>query len=1005
MKHAIGFSPFFLVIFITSGAQSIPNYTPTQVWENVKWMQSVKVSGAITDGPENQYTLESTVAVPGVVYLRDGRTISGNMQYQYLGNKSGTDVTAKCIMIIEGKRRVFGAGDVSYFHMAFKPADLKGEVSRWLRPKLATTSSVAEWKQKNAEYPAELFGSGTIMFNDGQTKTGVFAANRDEPQSGISTYELVYFADNETSTMFVYPAASVIGGVKSVKGKTYHFQSLFNRFIEVEAWAAAIKSGKTDGTMDPTKGSIVLETDESFTGTVALGKGKTPDLVYFVNTDDSLVRYYDLKSNPQAETVTTTIGGKEMQYTFSENGYYSMEETAKQFEKTTKKKGIDESNTLVDGTITLTNKTELKGKVAVQTRARAIFFKDGANPLRIYAKSQIKFFTQNLLTGPVRYAVVFKLETTVVGGTQYVKKGYDIVNFTSKAAAITNTGFVTIGGSQINGKVQIEGNEVWCVQENGELNIWRAEEVSTVQINEPSGKRVFYGAAPKFNELFFPFEAVSYYKNPYPVHCNWKASNTLNDIGGFIADVAAGTAALAVGTAPENANKSIKEIQAEQQKIYEWRLNAVDPKVCSVPYEEYVLVFNATKEKMIVYKENINSVVTSLVLGCENLERINRQIRTHNSMNDIPEMVKFVNTAGCVSKSFEILEPTPLAAYKWKSGLLSFADYDEEGKKGVKKAWTNWYKGWIQTLGGNKAEGVIGLVGNKTIENREMTKTVTKGAKTITRTSSSILNRKATFEYEAVVFRKKEERKGRDLSYEFVLNRDVIRSVGIEKPEGSGDVQYEEYKDAAAYEPSKETFLVQEVKIFTPNGSFTNAKGETLSGRITLEVPPNLWFATGATFEDDEGNKIDLNPRSQIREMKVNDKAYVPFREVFVEVMIDGPKHRYFRNPYPSKSTGMSNVTNVLSYAGQSAKDQGANATEADKLVDAKNVEVYRKEYVFQNRESGDDIIVYSGNDKRMLKSYLGLCDYFNGLDKKVKNDYLSIENPKRVMEMLDKCY
>ena len=991
-----------------------PNFTPEQVWENVKWMPKAKVSGTITDGPDDIYFMESSVPAPGFIHLLDGRILSGSLQIQRKTNKSETDVTTKCIMNINGKRKVYSNREIAHYYIAFKPADLGGKVSRWLKPRLATTTSVAEWKLKNADLPAETFGRGTVTFDNGVPYECIFAADRAEETDESNVYQRVYVAANESAVVNVYRASEFRNGMKTVKGKTYHFQQLFGGLTEVEQWVSLLKAGKVGGIRDAVKGTVFLNTEEMYTGILAFDKGKIPSFAYFINGDESFVAYYDPKSSPQAESIIATIEGKEVQYTFSDDGYYSMEETMKMWDKNMKKKNVPEVNNLLAGTLTLTNGTVLKGKVAQQSKGRSVFFQEGTSSLRIFSMSQVKEFTQTISTGVTKFAVITidNPNPTVVMNKVINAKVYKIVNYTAIAAAIKNTGFVIRGKDQLNGRVSVTDNSVWLIDDSGNLNVWRADEVSTVQVNEPDNKRVFYGAAPTFNELYAPFEAVSYYKNPYPVHCNWKATNTLNDLQSVVADIATATASLAVGTAPENKDKTINQIRQDQQTIYEWRQNAIDRSVCSVPYEEYVLIFNNTKETMIVYKENIRYVVTSLMLGCESLEKLNRKIRQHDSMDDIHAMIKYVNTNSCVSKKFDILEPTPLAAYKWRTELLSMADYDDEGKKGVKKAWTTWYKGWIQTIGGNKTEGIIALVGNKTIENREMTKTITKGDKTITSTSSSILNRKATFDFDAVVFRIKEERKVINLVYEFTLNKDVIRSMGIDKPEGSIEGQYEEFKDIEAYEPSKETFLTEEIKVFTPNGSFTNMKGEKLIGKITMEVPPQLWFASGATFEDEEGNKIPLSPRDQIRQLKVStagvEKTYVPFREAFVELLVDGPEFRYFRNPYPeAKAEGFTALTNTLSYAGDQLQD-GGNTTQQKKggeLAKADNLEVYRKEYVFQNIETNEEITVHSGNAKKLLQAYLGLCDYFNGLDKKAKSDYVDIDNPKRVIDLLDKCY
>jgi len=994
------------------GAGLGKNYTPTQIWEKVEWMSKVKIAGSITDPPDAVYFMQSTVPAPGFVHLPGGQILFGNLQIQRRFNKSETDVDIQCVLIRDGKRRVYTMHDLDYFYLAFNAAKLGGKTTRQKRVVTEGIGPHIESEAKSSSTQHEAPGIGEITLTNGAKLTGTFLMDWTMERSDLFTYQLIYFAEKPTDNMTIFTAAVVESAAKKVAGKEIRYQKLFGEIVDRAEWIARLKAGKVDQTVDIVKGTATLDNDETLSGTVGMGKGKIPAFTYFFSDDEQFLGYFDASSVPQALQINIKGG---VEYTFGDDGFYSPAEMGKLLERSLKKLGKG----LVEGTITLNDGTEQKGKIALQAPPSSfsymgkreftpgLFFQDASGQVRRYGKERVKGYTETTSGKTTQYAIV-KHSFDNYGTWKTV---YTIVNITAKAAEVTSPAVITLKNKEVKGKGKIDGTQLWYFDDAGTLSIVQASEVVRVEIQEPSGREVYFGGSDRFNQLFYPDGAISFYQNPTPTHCNLKASRTANAVNNLITDVMMTGAAMTAASAEENKNKTPEQIVGEAKKATDPL--RVDPNFCSVYYEEYFLVINGTNEQILVYDENIRSVVTSLMLGCGDVATVNKRIRKSRKIKDIFEMVKYVNSAGCASKKFDILEPTPLAAYKWRSGFLSMYNYDDKGQVGTKRAMTTWSKGWIQTIGGNKVEGLISIIGEKKIENRKMTKEVTSGNTTMTITSSSIFNRKASFEYDGVELRIIEKRKVLDLVYSFYLDKNVIRSVGRERIPGSIEDQYEEFDSLQVYEPTQELFLAEDVQVFAPNGSFTNGKGETTPGKITLDIPPGLWFAKSATYEDEDGNKLTLTSSEDLKVItaKINgtDHKYIPYRGVFVELLVDGPKFRYFRNPYPTnKREGVAFIANTAAtvQAQATGDPSGSTAIKGNEgLADAAKLESFKEEFVYQNSESREEIVLHSGNSKRMLEAYLSLCDKFNAMDKKAKDAILKSDDPRTVIPTLDSCY
>ncbi len=939
----------------------------------LEWMKKIRVEGNMTSAPSETYFVQLSAPKNGSLMMNDGRLLQGQMQVQMKFNKSEQDVFfEKFILMKDGKRKVYSAWDVNYFYFAFSPSDLNNK-----RTSIKEDNTTSSGNSKEA---SEMFSSGKLFLNNAEQIDGMICFDFNQPAYSLPNYHRAYITNGSAPVVHIYFAEDIIRAEKMINGTLHHYDRILHGIMDKEDLIANVESGKVKGFLEPAQATIVLDDDREFKGQVMLDKGRKVESFLFVSEDKKYVNIFDQSSKIQIAELLTTKDGQEVSYTSNGSGFATMEEVRDQLIKNSSKRSSDEKNALTPGSITLNNGNVLKGQVA-QIEPRKVysdwnselkthgglFYLNEQNKLRMLTFGKVKEFTQNLSNSNTHFVV-----------RKYNDGSIQLLNSAELEKVMADGEVVFEDGTTKRVKVAAPAyHEVMVINEANVLEILHVSKVKSISANYPDGLKVWLGAFPEVNyfvEVHSPDKVVSFYKNPLPTHCNESATNLANSLK----DV--GAAAKAQYTAAQITADDKISTEQKKQKIaqtYENYESASSFPNCSVYYDEYIIAIKGTNKKYLIYKDNIDEMVSSLVIGCEDMNRWYKQVRKYNSVRVIEEFVNFLNENNCAQDAFVLRESTPLEKFVW-SGLL---------KKGDRSRWT---KGWVQTVGGKIVEGDISVFRTRTDDQGVIRKRYRKEF--------------ATAGVEIALYDKRELA---TLIYKFNLPPYAVLAVGFDEKADSINNQFETYDSLEAYEPDFEEFLLEQPKIVQPNGSIFTMDNIETKGNITLNIRPLLWFAESAFFEDESGTRIELTSNSNLKMIQIDNgneiKSYVPYKDVFVEILVDSKGFRYFRNPYPTAEVGvLSGLAATLSAAQQEAAKQGSRDRTEFNADDYKKL---RKEYVFLNLDTGEAIIVHSGIYKKMVNSFLAICPKFESLDSKQQALYLDDNSPEKTIQMMNECY
>ena len=250
-------------------------------------------------------------------------------------------------------------------------------------------------------------------------------------------------------------------------------------------------------------------------------------------------------------------------------------------------------------------------------------------------------------------------------------------------------------------------------------------------------------------------------------------------------------------------------------------------------------------------------------------------------------------------------------------------------------------------------------------------------------------------------------------------------------------------------------------------GQITLKDGTVVTGDIAQvkaggrAFPVRLMFKKGAEAGAYEPKEV----ASFYQTIEGSQRNYMNYRNMLVELEEDGSVFRLYRNPFPTRTnkflTGLTSFAiDVAASQGSSAIAKGGDEAYSDAAVDSviqtssteeliyirdglveaagyandaelleksqndklnryvtainleiagrtvsSSVEIKSKEWIIENKQSGEKIIFYKGNYKDQIEILLMGCYTYLELDKKTQRDYLSPKEKSKAVEMLNGCY
>lgn len=177
-------------------------------------------------------------------------------------------------------------------------------------------------------------------------------------------------------------------------------------------------------------------------------------------------------------------------------------------------------------------------------------------------------------------------------------------------------------------------------------------EVMFYSIMDEGKERKFLRVKGIYAEWFNSDQRVSYLQNPYPTHNRNGLDNVLKQtasVAGYIAQQKANTAM--ENTVQKGFKEGFTDETARQMETWASTSSAINQSVEALNQTDGIFFFNEyfilikNRKPLIVYKKNMKETMESLFKDCPALR--NLKSNTLNDVDDIDEVVKFMNESNC----------------------------------------------------------------------------------------------------------------------------------------------------------------------------------------------------------------------------------------------------------------------------------------------------------------------------------------------------------------------
>lgn len=185
---------------------------------------------------------------------------------------------------------------------------------------------------------------------------------------------------------------------------------------------------------------------------------------------------------------------------------------------------------------------------------------------------------------------------------------------------------------------------VKVANENDEVSIhWANKRKVVYYVQEVEGKeRHYINVYDYFVEVENPAGRFSYFKNPRPTHINESATNFTKSLAMAIEERTTKIAAAAAAKASFQADKgkpthlAVGNATIAAMNAAEAVQGAIDVEGADdILYKEFFIVDNKKQTRSVVYKENINDVLSALLEGCGVDENTTKKASNVKELTDI----------------------------------------------------------------------------------------------------------------------------------------------------------------------------------------------------------------------------------------------------------------------------------------------------------------------------------------------------------------------------------
>lgn len=177
-------------------------------------------------------------------------------------------------------------------------------------------------------------------------------------------------------------------------------------------------------------------------------------------------------------------------------------------------------------------------------------------------------------------------------------------------------------------------------------------EVMFYSIMDEGKERKFLRVKGIYAEWFYSDKKVSYLQNPYPTHNRNGLDNVLKGTVSAVGSIAQQNSNVALEkTIKKGVNEGFNDETKRQMETWASASAAINQSVEALNqtdgiffFNEYYMLIN-NRPPLIVYKKNMKETMEGLFKDCPALR--NLKSNTLNDVDDIDEVVKFMNESGC----------------------------------------------------------------------------------------------------------------------------------------------------------------------------------------------------------------------------------------------------------------------------------------------------------------------------------------------------------------------
>ena len=222
------------------------------------------------------------------------------------------------------------------------------------------------------------------------------------------------------------------------------------------------------------------------------------------------------------------------------------------------------------------------------------------------------------------------------------------------------------------------------------------------------------------------------------------------------------------------------------------------------------------------------------------------------------------------------------------------------------------------------------------------------------------------------------------------------------------------------YDPTKSEFLAsKEMNTqtnLTINGYVMLSNGQKAEGNIKLDTNKVRWYPKAISLTNSKG-VIEIFDRTHscnfvvVKESGVESR-YIPYRGVFVKVIKEMPQFAYFRNPFPTTESELSELLSLAVSQAQAAGSREVAEKVNTEIVIAEiengitpegqvdeswfnpNIKLtfYKKEYIIWDTAANDTYMIHN-TSAWGLKQLLSGCNSFLLLEGSAQREYFKLKN------------